>query len=169
MAEKNPPYPPVPDDRAGWPVNQDRVSPGGDDLSYEEGLPTLLELVPRKGQPLGMLLTGIAAVALLMAGYRGFGASHPAWVPIPLSAFALEGPGNLASWFSSLVLTAAGFYALVIWWMLHWLYRQRSGIWLLAAIYWFFMGMDESSGLHLALARLLESFLAARPTVRCGG
>jgi len=158
MAEKNPPYPPVPDDRAGWPVNQDRVSPGGDDLSYEEGLPTLLELVPRKGQPLGMLLTGIAAVALLMAGYRGFGASRPAWVPIPLSAFALEGPGNLASWFSSLVLTAAGLYALVIWWMLHWLYRQRSGIWLLAAICWFFMGINESSGLHLALARLLGEF-----------
>lgn len=158
MAEKNPPYPPVPDDHGGWPVNREQVAAGGDDPSYEDGLPTLLDLVPRRGQPLGMLLTGIAAVALLMAGYRGFGASRPAWVPIPLSAFGLEGPGNLASWFSSLVLTAAGLYALMIWWMLHWLYRQKGWVWLTAAICWFFMGLDESSGLHLALARLLGEF-----------
>lgn len=161
MAEKNPPYPPVSDDHGSWPASREQATVGGDILPYDEGLPTIFELIPRRGQPLGMLLTGMAAVALLLAGYRGFGASPPAWVPTPLSAFGLEGPGNLASWFSSLVLTTAALYALVIWWILHWLYRQKAHVWLVAAMCWFLMGMDESAGLHLAFARFLGEFLGS--------
>ena len=155
MAQKIPPQTPSPSDCEGWPP-ESAEGPSGifQDETVAEGVPTLLDLIPRHGQPLGMLLTGIAAVALLLAGYRGFGADTPAWVSTPLSGFGLEGPGNLASWFSTLVLTAAGIYALIIWWTLHWVYRQKSGVWLAAALWWFYLGMDESAGLHLALGKL---------------
>ncbi|HOA53562.1 MAG TPA: hypothetical protein PKI05_15010, partial [Thermogutta sp.] len=108
MAQKIPPQTPSPSDCEGWPP-ESAEGPSGifQDETVAEGVPTLLDLIPRHGQPLGMLLTGIAAVALLLAGYRGFGADTPAWVPTPLPSFGLEGPGNLASWFSTLVLTAA--------------------------------------------------------------
>jgi len=155
MAQNNRPHAPVPNDQEGWRTAQEQPTIGIYDLPQEESLPTLIDLIPRRGQPLGMLLTGTAAIALLVAAYRGFGANPPAWIPSPLTTFALEGPGNLASWFSSLVLTATGVYALIIWWTLHWLYHQKSGVWLAAAMCWFFMGMDESAGVHLALGQFL--------------
>lgn len=154
MAQKIPPQTPTPGDRQGWPTEPAEGPSGMFQDEAAEDLPTLLDLIPRRGQPLGMLLTGIAAIALLLAGYRGFGADTPAWVSTPLSAFGLEGPGNVASWFSTLVLTAAGIYALMIWWTLHWLYRQKSGVWLAAALWWLYLGMDESAGIHLALGKL---------------
>ncbi|MGQ9762785.1 MAG: hypothetical protein ACUVQH_12835 [Thermogutta sp.] len=162
MAEKNLPHSLVPDNHGFWPAPREQVSAGVDDcLPGEDALPTLVDFIPRRGQPLGMLLTGIAAVGLLLAGYRGFGANPPAWVSSPLAAFNLEGPGNLASWFSSLVLTAAGIYALIVWWILHWFYREKNGVWLVAAACWFLMGMDESAGLHLAFAHFISEFLGS--------
>ena len=158
MAQKNRSHAPVSDDQEGWQAAQEQPSVGIYDLSQEESLPSLIDLIPRRGQPLGMLLTGTAAIALLVAGYRGFGANTPAWISSPLAAFALEGPGNLASWYSSLVLTATAIYALIVWWTLHWLYQQKSGVWLAAAMCWFFMGMDESAGLHMAFGQLLGTF-----------
>lgn len=160
MAERNSSHSPVPDDRGFSPAPQEQVSASADDyFPGEDALPTLVDLIPQRGQPLGMLLTGIAAVGLLLAGYRGFGANPPAWVPSPLAAFHLEGPGNLASWFSSLVLTAASIYAIIVWWILHWFYREKNGVWLVAAACWFLMGMDESAGLHLAFAHFISELL----------
>lgn len=132
-------------------------------LLADEVVPTLLDLIPHRRLPLGLLLTGTAVIALLLASYRGFGAERPAWVGSPIPAFAMDGPGNLASFFSSLTLTVAGVYALINAWLIQWLWRERGGTWLAAAGCWFFMAVDASAGLHRAIAQLAGDLAGVSP------
>lgn len=124
--------------------------------------PALLDFFPRRSPPWGVIVTAAAVTGLLLAAYRGLGAPQPLWVGRPIPAFGLEGPGNLASCVSTLVLTAAAIGSLLIWSLLQDTGSRRRHIWLLAAGWWFFMGLDESSGLHLAIGPLLQEVFSAR-------
>lgn len=123
-------------------------------------LPLALDLLPSRGHPFGMFLTGAAAISILVGLFLGLGAEHPSWTSQSLHAFTLDGPGNVASWFSTLVLTASGLCCIIVWW-LEGLAEDEdlapSKAWLLGALLCFVMGLDESVGLH----SLLTGFLAA--------
>lgn len=124
-------------------------------------LPLALDLLPSRGHPLGMLLTGAAAISILVGLFLGLGSRNPSWTAEPLSAFTLDGPGNVASWFSTLVLTAAGLCCMIVWWLEGIAADDDtapSKAWLLGSLVCFLMGLDESVGLHT----LLTEFLAAR-------
>ncbi|MGB9688023.1 hypothetical protein [Thermogutta sp.] len=99
---------------------------------------------------------GAGLTGLLVAAYRGLGCSQPLWISQPLPAFGLEGPGNLASWVSTLVLTWTAVASLLIWWTLHASETPRGGSWLLAAVWWFYLGLDESAGIHLTVGPILH-------------
>jgi len=123
-------------------------------------LPLALDLLPSRGHPLGMFLTGAAAISFLVGLFLGLGAEHPSWRAETLRAFALDGPGNVASWFSTLVLTAAGLCCVIVWWLEGIAEDEDaspSKAWLLGALFCCLMGLDESVGLHT----LLTDFLAA--------
>lgn len=152
------PEPAVPWEGGGAPLSVDG------ECGEPSGLPDpgLLELFPRRSPPWGIVLTAAAVTGLLLAGYRGLGASRPLWVSRPISAFGLEGPGNLASCVSTLVLTSAAVAGLLVWWLLHSTGCRRRQIWLVAAGWWFFMGLDESSGLHAVIGPLLHEMFGAR-------
>ncbi|NMC21982.1 MAG: hypothetical protein GYA33_16370, partial [Thermogutta sp.] len=60
-------------------------------------LPLALDLLPSRGHPFGMFLTGAAAISILVGLFLGLGAEHPSWTAKPLPAFTLDGPGNVAS------------------------------------------------------------------------
>lgn len=124
-------------------------------------LPLALDLLPSRGHPLGMLLTGAAAISIVVGLFLGLGSRHPSWTAEPLPAFTLDGPGNVGSWFSTLVLTAAGLCCLIVWWLEGIAADEDTGpskAWLLGALVCFLMGLDESVGLHT----LLTGFLVAR-------
>lgn len=124
-------------------------------------LPLALDLLPSRGHPMGMLLTGAAAISILVGLFLGLGRPTPSWTAEPLPAFTLDGPGNVASWFSTLVLTAAGLCCLIVWWLEGIAADDDtapSKVWLLGSLVCFLMGLDESVGLHT----LLTEFLATR-------
>ncbi len=124
-------------------------------------LPWALDLFPSRGQPIGMLVTGVAAISVLIGLFLGLGTTNPSWTDRPLSAFGLDGPGNVASWFATLVLTAAGLCSLIAWWLENIDEGEDTSpprAWLLGAILWPVMGLDESVGLH----PILSDFVVGR-------
>lgn len=123
-------------------------------------LPLALDLLPSRGHPLGMFLTGGAAISILVGLFLGLGAEHPSWRAESLHAFTLEGPGNVASWFSTLVLTAAGLCCVIVWWLEGIAEDEDvspSKAWLLGALFCCLMGLDESVGLHTLLTEVLAA------------
>jgi len=146
---------------------QEGVPPHNSSEEYSQGdlwFPTLADLFPKKNPSWGVMATGAGLTGLLVAAYRGLGSPQPLWIAQPLPAFGLEGPGNLASCVSTLVLTWTAVASLLIWWILHGSETRRGGSWLVAAVWWFYLGLDESAGLHLTFGPVLhELFGVSNP------
>ena len=127
--------------------------------------PTFADLFPKRNPSWGVVATAAGITGLVVAAYRGLGSPQPLWISQPLPAFGLEGPGNLASCVSTLVLTWTALASLFIWWILHACESHRGNSWLLAAVWWFYLGLDESAGLHLSIGPILhEVFNVNNPT-----
>ena len=130
------------------------------DAEFLDEQARLTDLVPIRTVP--WLLASLAGLGLV-AALVGL----DAWTAVldrtasrgAVAAFALEGQGNLATWFGSMTLAAAGLAAILVY-----LVRQHKiddfhgyyRVWLWAALCWFLLSADRTAGkLHAALRDLM--------------
>ena len=123
------------------------------DAEFLDREPSLLDLVPRR--PLAfvfLVLTGaglIAAVECLYAWMPDLAAALGR--PGRIAAFELGEPGSLGSWISSLEALAAAGIALLVYRVRRHRsddYHGRYRVWLWAAMCWFLLAADLSTGLR---------------------
>ncbi len=117
------------------------------------------DLIPIRIRSVAFLFfLGLAAIAALEWLY--------AWMPTVaahttdgrVAAFDLDGEGSLGAWFSSVVLGLAGLVSLLVYSLRrHRIddYRGRYRIWLMAALCWFTMSVDEAGSLHEGFKELM--------------
>lgn len=75
-----------------------------------------------------------------------------------LAAFDLAGTGNLAAWFSSLMMLAATWMALMVYSVrCHRVddYRGRYRVWLWTALCWFVAASDQAANLHQGVQQMM--------------
>ena len=119
----------------------------------------LIDFIPRRLPGVGaILLAGLSIIAALIGlDYWAVAAAvhYPAG---SLSALTLTAAGNLAQWFSSLLLLAATAASLLV----YSIRRQRNDdyhghyrVWLWAALCWFVFATDVAVGLNRTLQQVL--------------
>jgi hypothetical protein len=122
------------------------------DAVFLEQQPVLLDLIPQRLLVFGLLLVaGLGLIGTLEALY--------AWMPAlaqqtggrPIAALDLSIRGSLAAWLSSLGLLAASIAAVLVYTIRRHRvddYHGHYRVWLWAAMCWFLMATDLSSGLR---------------------
>lgn len=122
--------------------------------------PKVTDFIPLRPYHQSVLaLAGLTTVAAIIAAYTQFADASTGVLSAPLAAFGLRGAGNLAAWFSSLLLAGGSAAALVVFSMrVHRVddYRGRYRVWLWTAAAMLFASADAATGLHGALGSGLE-------------
>jgi hypothetical protein len=130
------------------------------DAVLAERQPKVTDLVPQRPFLVAtLILTGLTIPAAIIAAYTQLVVATAGKIPPRFAALDLTQRGNLADWFSSLLLTGGAVGALVIFSMrAHRVddYRGRYRIWLWTAAALLFAGIDAATGLHHAIAAALE-------------
>lgn len=120
--------------------------------------PRVVDLLPRHYGWLALVFfLGAVGIAALEAGYYYLPQLVKFSVSGRIAALDLAGEGNLASWLSTALLTAAAVTAWVVYGIRKHRaddYHGRYRIWFVAASAWLFLGMDEAASLHEALRDL---------------
>jgi len=128
-----------------------RKSDNYGDAEFLEHLPRLIDLVPTRGITVFLLFAaGIGVVAGIVGLFVWMPQSVVA-VNGRVEAFDLAGPANLATWFSSMVLAAAGCMAIIV----HSVRRYRTDdyhghyrVWIWAALCCFLLSVDQTANLR---------------------
>ncbi len=112
----------------------------------------MADFIPQKILKIVLLFTGgVAVIAALLSVY----ATRIAVVAEQhLPALNVAGEGSLVNWFTSTLLLLAAVTALVVYSIRrHRLddYHGKYRLWLVAAVAWFWLSIDEAAGLHQSL------------------
>ena len=142
-------------------VNSDRHQPPPHygDAAFMEEQKRLIDLIPRRLPGVGaILLAGLGILAGLIGLHYWASAAAAHYPAGALNALNLAAAGNLAQWFSSLLLLAATSAALLV----YAIRRQRNDdyqghyrVWLWAALCWFLFATDVAVGLNRAIQQIL--------------
>jgi len=129
------------------------------DGRFLDELPRLIDLIPLRAWSVGALLvTGVLAVAGLLA-LHAWAPRMAAWAPSGrMAAFDLEDPRGLARWFSTLVLACAALAAVTVYSIRRYKlddYHGHYHVWLWAALCWLYMSAEQTTCLRHTLADVL--------------
>jgi hypothetical protein len=135
------------------------------DASFMDEQSRLTDLIPRRILTFAMLLV---AGTTAITGIEALHVWTPDLLPKAVGRIALVDlttPGNLANWFSSLMLLAAGFASLQVYSIRrHQIndYHGRYRVWLWASACWFLLATDVAAGLHLAIQQIMTGVTGTR-------
>ncbi len=131
-----------------------------------EGLPRVIDLVPRRLLAFFLLfLAGVLAIAALEGLYWWMPQVASLTTDGTIETLDLDAEGSLAVWFSSFLLTIAGFTALLIFSVRRRQvadYSARYRVWLWAAGCWFLLSLDETASLHEGFNGLMTFLTGTR-------
>jgi hypothetical protein len=148
--------------KSAWSKAGQKPTPHYGDAAFMEDQKRFIDYIPRRLPGVGAFLFG---GLILIAGFLGLHLwANAATTQYPggtLSAFNLSAAGNLAQWFSSLLLLAAAGVSLVVYSVRRHRtddYHGHYRVWLWAALCWFFLAADVSSGLNRGLQQVLVHY-----------
>lgn len=134
--------------------------------SLMEGLPRVIDLVPRRFLSFFLLFAaGVLGIAALEGLYWWMPKVASLTTDGTIETLDLDAEGSLAVWFSSFLLTIAGFTALLIFSVRRRQvddYSARYRVWLWAAGCWFLLSLDETASLHEGFNGLMTFLTGTR-------
>ncbi len=122
----------------------------------------LIDLVPRR--PRSYVLGGLLAI-VIVASLEALYALMPLLAPQTtdgrVAAFDLDGEGSLAVWFSTMTLLFAALASTLVY-VLHSRETHARRLWLVGAVCWLVMSIDECSSVHEAFKELMSHVTGER-------
>jgi len=141
-------------------------TPRYSEAARRERLPSVMDLVPRRGWVIVVsLLLALGVIAGLEALYAWMPALAHETTDGRIAAFDLDGEGSLSQWFSSATLALAAVMALLVYTVRRHRvddYHGRYRVWLWAAACWTVMSIDEGGSLHEGFKELMVQVTGAR-------
>jgi hypothetical protein len=136
------------------------------DAEFLEDQVRLIDLIPLRGYTVFLVFAaGVLAVAGLLV-LHAWMPRFAAWLPSGrLAAFDLDNPRSLGTWFSTLVLAAAAFAAVLVFSVRRYKiddYHGHYHVWLWASLCWLYMSIEQTTCLRDAIADLLIAVTGAR-------
>ena len=126
--------------------------------------PRLTDLIPlSRWAYVAMLLVGVGVIYLLQLGARQASIESNSW---PLELFALNGPGTLASWVSSVLLLLLCIGSIQVYLIRRFKaddYKGRYKIWLWVAAIAAVLSFEQATGAHRLLQSVVDRVATAAP------